>query len=75
MSADELSLAYVIETLSGRQPEGLDQPLSAVVVDSRKAGPGVLFIALKGERTDGHEPLGREPLRGFIEQRHGMPDT
>ncbi len=28
---------------------------SSVVVDSRKAGPGTLFVALRGERVDGHD--------------------
>src|SRR5207253_5768426 len=29
-------------------------PLSKVVVDSRAVTPGALFVALKGERQDGH---------------------
>ena len=29
-----------------------------VVIDSREAGPGALFVALAGERTDGHAFLG-----------------
>jgi UDP-N-acetylmuramoyl-tripeptide--D-alanyl-D-alanine ligase len=32
----------------------LTAPVLYVVVDSRKAGPGSLFVALKGEKTDGH---------------------
>ena len=28
--------------------------VSGVVIDSRKVEPGYLFIALKGERVDGH---------------------
>ncbi|MFR2466554.1 MAG: Mur ligase domain-containing protein, partial [Clostridia bacterium] len=31
--------------------------IHSVVTDSRKVEPGSLFIALKGERTDGHEYL------------------
>jgi len=31
-----------------------DGPASAVAVDSRKVEPGALFVALPGERTDGH---------------------
>lgn len=30
-------------------------PVSGAVIDSRKAGPGVMFCALKGERADGHD--------------------
>jgi len=29
-------------------------PLTAVTVDSRRAGPGVLFCAVRGSRADGH---------------------
>lgn len=32
--------------------------VSSVVTDSRKAGPGALFVAIAGERTDGHAHLG-----------------
>ncbi|WP_303325021.1 UDP-N-acetylmuramoyl-tripeptide--D-alanyl-D-alanine ligase [Actinomyces radicidentis] len=36
-----------------------DAPVVAsVVTDSRKAGPGALFVAIAGERTDGHAHLG-----------------
>lgn len=37
------------------KPEVLDQELKGVVIDSRKAEPGFLFIAAKGERVDGHD--------------------
>ena len=35
-----------------------DGPITGVATDSRKVGPGFLFVALPGERTDGHEFLG-----------------
>jgi UDP-N-acetylmuramoyl-tripeptide--D-alanyl-D-alanine ligase len=38
--------------------KGSDAPFGAVVIDSRKLAAGDLFIALAGERTDGHEFLG-----------------
>ncbi|NLB65081.1 MAG: UDP-N-acetylmuramoyl-tripeptide--D-alanyl-D-alanine ligase [Lentisphaerae bacterium] len=34
-----------------------DRPLTNLCVDSRQAGPGSLFFALKGERADGHQFL------------------
>ncbi len=51
--------AELVEALG---PALLDPPSGAhrdlrfarVVVDSREAGPGALFVALAGERTDGH---------------------
>ena len=33
-------------------------------MDSRAAGPGCLFFALKGERTDGHDFLGAVAAAG-----------
>ncbi|HIV20383.1 MAG TPA: UDP-N-acetylmuramoyl-tripeptide--D-alanyl-D-alanine ligase [Candidatus Scatomorpha stercorigallinarum] len=33
----------------------LDLPLAGGVIDSREAGPGLMFCALPGERADGHE--------------------
>ena len=33
---------------------GQDAPLSGGVIDSREAGPGLMFCALPGERADGH---------------------
>ncbi len=32
-----------------------DEPVGSVVIDSREAGPGVLFAALAGEHVDGHD--------------------
>ena len=37
------------------QNEVTDAEFTNVVTDSRKAGHGDLFIALKGEKFDGHE--------------------
>lgn len=34
---------------------GQDAPLSGGVIDSREAGPGLMFCALPGERADGHK--------------------
>lgn len=32
----------------------LDQKITTTVIDSRKAGPGSLFVAIKGEKVDGY---------------------
>jgi UDP-N-acetylmuramoyl-tripeptide--D-alanyl-D-alanine ligase len=45
---------------SPRQPEGV----SSVVTDSRMSTEGSLFVALRGERTDGHEFLGQAARSG-----------
>jgi UDP-N-acetylmuramoyl-tripeptide--D-alanyl-D-alanine ligase len=52
-----MSLAEVAATTSGRL-HGLADPsatVRCVVADSREAGPGSLFFALSGTRTDGHD--------------------
>lgn len=38
----------------GGERTGDDVDVSAVTTDSRQAGSGALFVALEGERTDGH---------------------
>ena len=49
-----LTLADILEYFSGQHPRQVTQAIRRVVIDSREAGPGDLFVALKGERTDGH---------------------
>ena len=43
---------------------GATAPFSAVVIDSREAQPGALFVALRGERTDGHRYVDDAVSRG-----------
>ncbi len=66
MSAGQLTLADVIEGLAGARPEKLEQPLSSTVIDSRKAEPGALFVALKGEHADGHDYVADAFSRGAV---------
>jgi len=56
-----LTLGILIEGLTGRAATAYThnaltrQVLTDAVIDSRLAIPGCLFVALRGERTDGHE--------------------
>ncbi len=52
-----LTLADIIEGLTGYRPQGeaAEERISQVVIDSRQAVPGSLFVALPGERVDGHD--------------------
>ena len=50
-----LTLADVLEALSGIRPDNVEIPIEEAVIDSRLAVPGCLFIALPGENADGHE--------------------
>ena len=61
-----MSLADVYLGLGGHQPH---PALAAVrvdnyVIDSRHAGKGSVFVALPGERTDGHHFIGDALARG-----------
>ena len=40
------------------------KPFSNILIDSRRVSPGSLFVALRGERTDGHRFLGDALDRG-----------
>lgn len=50
-----LTVGFVLETLTGYQPDGSEPPIVSVVIDSREARPGSMFIAFRGERVDGHD--------------------
>lgn len=41
-----------------------DKTLSAIAIDSRQARAGTLFVALRGEHTDGHRFIGDAVARG-----------
>lgn len=41
-----------------------DPVITSVVRDAREAGPGSLFVAIKGERFDGHDFIGQAIERG-----------
>lgn len=49
-----ISLQTILSALTGRTTTALDVPIRSVVIDSRQAGKNSLFIALPGERVDGH---------------------
>lgn len=61
-----LTLADVIEGLLGRRQVQSAQPIRRVVIDSREAGPGDLFVAFVGENTDGHNYVVEAFKRGAV---------
>lgn len=61
-----LTLGTVVEALSGRSYPFLDQVITDGAIDSRLAIPGSLFVALPGERTDGHEHVGEAFEHGAV---------
>jgi UDP-N-acetylmuramoyl-tripeptide--D-alanyl-D-alanine ligase len=50
-----LTLADVFEALTGTRPAHSSRVISEAAVDSRQVIPAGMFVALPGERTDGHE--------------------
>jgi UDP-N-acetylmuramoyl-tripeptide--D-alanyl-D-alanine ligase len=61
-----LTFADLVEGLTGQRPPNLEQKLADVVIDSRQVCPGSLFVALKGEREDGHDFIADAFQRGAI---------
>lgn len=49
-----LRLADVLEALTGNRPEA-SLIISEAAIDSRQVIPGAMFVALPGERVDGHD--------------------
>ena len=51
-----IKLADILKGLSIEEVRGnTNISLSDITFDSRKASPGVLFVAVKGTKTDGHD--------------------
>jgi len=51
------SIQEICAAVGGTLLQACDMALTAVTTDSRKVGPGQLFIPLAGERFDGHDYL------------------
>ena len=50
-----ITLNALLTALTKESITTLDRPISSVVIDSREASSGSLFIALPGERVNGHD--------------------
>ncbi|MDZ4159486.1 MAG: Mur ligase family protein, partial [Anaerolineaceae bacterium] len=59
-----LTLADILEALTGARPDGDSLHISEAAIDSRQAIPGSMFIALSGERVDGHDYVAEAFKRG-----------
>lgn len=60
-----MTLADLAEALAGRRPPW-EIPIRHIAIDSRVCEAGDLFIALPGERTDGHRYVGEAFRRGAM---------
>lgn len=67
-----LTIADVLEALTGRRLSKRGPAITDTVIDSRQAIPGSLFVALPGERVDGHDFVADAFERGahlaFVQQ-------
>src|SRR5512138_937845 len=70
-----LILADVIEALTTIRPAETNAVITEAAVDSRQVIPGGLFIALPGERVDGHDYVGEAFQHGasFALIQHEIP--
>jgi UDP-N-acetylmuramoyl-tripeptide--D-alanyl-D-alanine ligase len=59
-----LTLADIIEAITHTRPEGAGLVITEAVIDSRKVIPGALFVAIPGERLDGHQFIGEAFEKG-----------
>ncbi len=59
-----LTFADVIEALTGERPEAASLLISEAAIDSRQVIPAGMFVALPGERADGHDYIEQAFERG-----------
>ncbi len=76
----ELPLERVLGATGGRLVRGTTHRFAAVTIDSRSVTPGSLFVAIRGERLDGHNFIAQAVQNGcggvLIEREklHTVPD-
>ncbi len=61
-----LTLAHFLQTLTTSETPGNMPAVSRVVMDSREATPGSLFVAHKGDKVDGHAFVAAAFAQGAI---------
>lgn len=71
-----LTLADVMEALTNNRPAMITPVITEAVIDSRQVIPGCLFVALQGERVDGHDFIRNVFHQGasFALIEHDIPD-
>ncbi len=61
-----LTLADILEALGVGRPAQANQVITEAVIDSRQVIPGSMFVALPGERVDGHNFVSSAFERGAV---------
>src|SRR3989304_1466002 len=59
-----MRFSQLVAELAAAESLGPDVDVSAICYDSRRAGPGALFVAVPGFRTDGPDHIGAAAARG-----------
>jgi len=80
MGALKLTVGDVALATGGQLLSGTgEERIGGVAIDSRRVKPGDLFVALKGERTDGHRFVAEAIARGaaavLVERKVSAPVT
>ncbi|WP_245177531.1 UDP-N-acetylmuramoyl-tripeptide--D-alanyl-D-alanine ligase [Geodermatophilus sp. DF01-2] len=69
-----MGLAEVAEAVDGELSAGGGRVTGKVTVDSRTVAPGDLFVAVPGERVDGHDFLAAAAAAGAVAALTARPD-
>ncbi len=59
-----MTLAEVLKDVPAREPARGELAVGGIAVDSRKVRAGDLFVALRGEKADGHDFLAQAARAG-----------
>jgi UDP-N-acetylmuramoyl-tripeptide--D-alanyl-D-alanine ligase len=66
VNQEVLTLDFILETLTDFVSTGRDMQVPSVIIDSREAKAGSLFVAFAGEQVDGHDYVADAFQRGSI---------
>lgn len=61
-----LSLGHILKSITGREMIENDQIITDAAIDSRVVIPGALFVALPGEKVNGHDFIDQAFARGAV---------
>src|SRR6185369_7766402 len=58
------TVAEAVAATGGRPEKLSDGPLHSISIDSREIEPDALFVAIKGDKLDGHDYVGKALAAG-----------
>ena len=61
-----MKLSDLVRSIPGARLHGPDAEVRAVTADSRHVGPGALFVAVRGRRSDGHDFAAAAVAKGAV---------